>query len=217
MYRDNWESRQFFRSLLIASILILVAAYLWWSYTLFAVLLVIGSLFFCVQGCCQGDSLVTGVQMRTRKKMLRLLPPDEFSEDIDISFDAEEDIPLDIPLDVLEGVDPFILGKLEELDITYLADLIESDPHVLADLTGISLSTIKYWITDAKVMLKCAGLIDLYELSNASPESIMEGFEVCLEHGLIRLPNGYRLTIEKVEHWISAAKDEITRLGLYDR
>lgn len=215
MYEQQRNSHRLSVSLIISTVLFVLGVALWWSFTLFAVLLIIGSLLVLVQGICGYPFIVSMPDLT----LIRFAHPDndEFYMDEDIPVTVDEDLPLEIPLDVLEGIDPLIQGKLEELDIEYLVDLLDSDPVALSDLTGIPRPMIRTWMADAKAIIEGAQLKDLITLSNARPLDIVRTIQRSLNSGKISFPPDYDLTLERVDYWITAAQDVIARLGLYDR
>ncbi len=138
---------------------------------------------------------------------------DEFDDDLSDRIDASK-IPSGLPVDIIEGMNPRVVGRLHEAGIDRLTDIIDTSPEEIARICEVDFLEAKVWIADASVIVIGGGVDDILSLSKSTPVGLLVKIEQAIESGKIVTPPDYQVTEETTKAWILAARDELVRLGM---
>jgi len=136
------------------------------------------------------------------------------------------------PVESVEGIGPILADKLRGIGIHTVTDLaLASSPDVTkanisdrkaAEFIGMAklmvkgdLSGVEGVDEQSAELLVVAGKIDSKEkLAESNPEELYEKLRRAIETRAVRVPKGYKLTIEDVKRWTDSAKAIMARFRI---
>ena len=226
------------KSVLISLMLIVTSVLLWWDYTLVSVILLVIAIFVIVTSCCaeiELDITEKHDEFSKYKKYTQIIKSQKLNEDeIDEIFKMQFDeavrrlegiapsgkgpreILIDLPFEILEGISIRMSGRVSKIGVEFLKDILNVEENQLANICEVDLNTVQSWICDAKSIIIGAGIKHVAQLATCDPFSMKEDIETAFEIGEIVPPSEYKITIEKIKYWISAARDEIARTKIVE-
>lgn len=125
----------------------------------------------------------------------------------------------DLPIETIEGIGEVYGKELRAAGISTVADLMKADANRVAETTDVNVEQAARWIAmskfawlheiseeDAEAIVFATGITDLKTLANASARDIYSKIKNALDEGDVRVPAGYKFSIEQIQTWIDAAK-----------
>ncbi|MHA1637644.1 MAG: hypothetical protein ACTSUB_06465 [Candidatus Thorarchaeota archaeon] len=208
--------------LAISIIMIALAVLLWWTVTLVSVILLIGVIILIPRFFIK---IPLPAKQPIKVKRKRVSPVDEtigrvlsFEMSIDeaIQKNTEQeflsDMDLRIPVNVIEGVQEKHVTLLNDVGIVDTDVLALEDKHLIESLCDINLDTAEQWITDAKAISIGAKISNIFDLSMVDADEMLTAITRAVKGNTFEIPEGYSLTIKKVESWIESANDAISSI-----
>lgn len=126
----------------------------------------------------------------------------------------------DLPVETIEGIGETYGKELRAAGIDTVEDLVAAFPEEIAKVCDVSQEQAEIWIAmgrfawlegvseeDAEAIVFATGITGLSQLAKADPRELLKKINDAVEDGRVRVPEGYKFTIEKVERWIKSAKD----------
>ncbi len=125
----------------------------------------------------------------------------------------------DLPIETIEGIG-FVYGKeLRDAGIPTVAEMIVADAEEVAKICDVNVEQAERWIAmsrfswldtvseeDAEAIVFATGMADLKSLSEASAEDLYQKITDALAEGDVRVPAGYKFSVEQIQKWIDEAK-----------
>ncbi len=125
----------------------------------------------------------------------------------------------DLPIESIEGIGPVYGEKLREAGIPTVAEMLAADPENVANICDVNVEQAERWIAmsrfswldtvseeDAEAIVFATGMEDLKSLSEASAEGLYQKITGALAEGDVRVPAGYKFSVEQIQKWIDEAK-----------
>ena len=126
---------------------------------------------------------------------------------------------VDLPIESIEGIGPVYGKALRSAGIPTVAEMLAADPEEVAKVCDVSIEQAERWIAmsrfswldtvseeDAEAIVFATGMEELKELSEASAEDLYQKITIALEEGDVRVPAGYKFSVEQIQKWIDEAK-----------
>ena len=126
----------------------------------------------------------------------------------------------ELPIETIEGIGDKYGAMLRKKGIDSVDDLINADPVRIAEITDVATSVAKRWIAmsrfawldgvseeDAEAIVFGTGIKTVKALSRADPAKMLEKIKEAVDSGDVRIPAGYKFTIEMAEKWVESARD----------
>lgn len=124
-----------------------------------------------------------------------------------------------LPIETIEGIGEVYGKELEAAGISTVADLMVADADKVSEVCDVNKEQAERWIAmsrfawldevseeDAEAIVFATGITDLKSLAAASAEDIYEKIQAALDEGDVRVPAGYKFSIDQIQSWIDAAK-----------
>lgn len=124
-----------------------------------------------------------------------------------------------LPIETIEGIGEVYGTELKAAGIATVADLMVADADKVAEVTDVNKDQAERWIAmsrfawldevseeDAEAIVFATGITDLKTLGSASAEGIYKKIQDALDEGDVRVPAGYKFSIDQIQTWIDAAK-----------
>jgi predicted flap endonuclease-1-like 5' DNA nuclease len=125
----------------------------------------------------------------------------------------------DLPIESIEGIGPVYGEKLRDAGIPTVAEMLAANPENVANICDVNVEQAERWIAmsrfswldtvseeDAEAIVFATGMEDLKSLSEASAESLFQKITDALAEGDVRVPAGYKFSVEQIQKWIDEAK-----------
>ena len=125
----------------------------------------------------------------------------------------------DLPIESIEGIGPVYGAKLRDAGIPTVAEMLAADPENVAKVCDVGVEQAERWIAmsrfswldtvseeDAEAIVFATGMDDLKSLSEASAEDLYKKISDALAEGDVRVPAGYKFSVEQIQKWIDEAK-----------
>ncbi|MGY5872048.1 MAG: DUF4332 domain-containing protein [Candidatus Thorarchaeota archaeon] len=125
----------------------------------------------------------------------------------------------DLPIESIEGIGTVYGKELRDAGIPTVAEMLAADPENVAKICDVSVEQAERWIAmsrfswldtvseeDAEAIVFATGMDDLKSLSEANAENLFQKITDALAEGDVRVPAGYKFSIEQIQKWIDEAK-----------
>jgi predicted flap endonuclease-1-like 5' DNA nuclease len=125
----------------------------------------------------------------------------------------------DLPIESIEGIGPVYGGKLRNAGIPTVMEMLAADPENVATICDVSTGEAERWIAmcrfswldtvseeDAEAIVFATGMEDLKSLAEANADDLYKNIKAALAEGDVRVPAGYKFSIEQIQKWIDEAK-----------
>jgi len=125
----------------------------------------------------------------------------------------------DLPIESIEGIGPIYGGKLRKAGIPTVAEMLAADPENVAEICDVNVEQAERWIAmsrfswldtvseeDAEAIVFATGMDDLKSLAEASADNLYKKIKAALAEGDVRVPAGYKFSVEQIQKWIDEAK-----------
>jgi predicted flap endonuclease-1-like 5' DNA nuclease len=125
----------------------------------------------------------------------------------------------DLPIESIEGIGPVYGAKLRNAGIPTVEEMLAADPENVAAICDINIEQAERWIAmsrfswldtvseeDAEAIVFATGMEDLKSLSEANAENLYKKISAALAEGDVRVPAGYKFSVEQIQKWIDEAK-----------
>jgi len=125
----------------------------------------------------------------------------------------------DLPIESIEGIGPVYGAKLRNAGIPTVAEMLAADPENVANICDVNVEQAERWIAmsrfswldtvseeDAEAIVFATGMEDLKSLSEANAEGLYQKITDALAEGDVRVPAGYKFSVEQIQKWIDEAK-----------
>ena len=125
----------------------------------------------------------------------------------------------DLPIESIEGIGPVYGEKLRNGGIPTVAEMLAADPENVANICDVNVEQAERWIAmsrfswldtiseeDAEAIVFASGMEDLKSLSEANAEDLYQKITDALAEGDVRVPAGYKFSVEQIQKWIDEAK-----------
>ncbi|MFW9845366.1 MAG: DUF4332 domain-containing protein [Candidatus Thorarchaeota archaeon] len=126
----------------------------------------------------------------------------------------------ELPIETIEGIGEKYGKLLRSKGIDSVDDLINADPVRIAEITDVGFSVAKRWIAmsrfawldgvseeDAEAIVFGTGIKTVKALSRADPADLLKKIKAAVDSGDVRIPAGYKFTIEMAEKWVESARN----------
>ena len=125
----------------------------------------------------------------------------------------------DLPIESIEGIGAVYGRKLREAGIPTVEEMLAADPDHVAEVCDISVEQAERWIAmsrfswldtvseeDAEAIVFATGMDTLKSLSEANADDLYKKISDALNEGDVRVPAGYKFSVEQIQKWIDEAK-----------
>ena len=125
----------------------------------------------------------------------------------------------DLPIESIEGIGPVYGAKLRDAGIPTVAEMLAADPENVANICDVNVEQAERWIAmsrfswldtvseeDAEAIVFATGMEDLKSLSEANADDLYKKISDALADGDVRVPAGYKFSVEQIQGWIDEAK-----------
>ncbi|MHA1135930.1 MAG: DUF4332 domain-containing protein [Candidatus Thorarchaeota archaeon] len=125
----------------------------------------------------------------------------------------------DLPIESIEGIGAVYGKELRDAGIPTVAEMLAADPENVAKVCDVSIEQAERWIAmsrfswldtvseeDAEAIVFATGMDDLKSLSEANAEDLYKKISNALAEGDVRVPAGYKFSVEQIQKWIDEAK-----------
>ena len=125
----------------------------------------------------------------------------------------------DLPIETIEGIGSVYGKELRDAGIPTVAEMIVADAEEVAKICDVNVEQAERWIAmsrfswldtvseeDAEAIVFATGMDDLKSLSEASAEGLYQKITDALAEGDVRVPAGYKFSVEQIQKWIDEAK-----------
>ena len=125
----------------------------------------------------------------------------------------------DLPIESIEGIGPIYGAKLRDAGIPTVAEMLAADPENVANICDVNVEQAERWIAmsrfswldtvseeDAEAIVFATGMEDLKSLSEATADTLYQKITDALAEGDVRVPAGYKFSVEQIQKWIDEAK-----------
>jgi predicted flap endonuclease-1-like 5' DNA nuclease len=125
----------------------------------------------------------------------------------------------DLPIESIEGIGPVYGEKLRNAGFPTVMEMLSAEPENVATICDVSTEQAERWIAmcrfswldtvseeDAEAIVFATGMEDLRSLAEADADDLYEKIEAALAEGDVRVPAGYKFSIEQIQKWIDEAK-----------
>jgi predicted flap endonuclease-1-like 5' DNA nuclease len=124
-----------------------------------------------------------------------------------------------LPIETIEGIGEVYGKELRDAGISTVAALMVADVDKVAEVCDVNKVQAERWIAmsrfawldevseeDAEAIVFATGITNLKGLAIASAQDIYSRIKAALNEGDVRVPAGYKFSIDKIQTWIDAAK-----------
>ncbi|MBY8998672.1 MAG: DUF4332 domain-containing protein [Candidatus Thorarchaeota archaeon] len=124
-----------------------------------------------------------------------------------------------LPIETIEGIGEVYGKELKAAGIATVADLMVADADKVAEVCDVNKEQAERWIAmsrfawldevseeDAEAIVFATGITDLKTLGSASAEDVYKKIKAALDEGDVRVPAGYKFSVDQIQTWIDAAK-----------
>ncbi|TFH06005.1 MAG: DUF4332 domain-containing protein [Candidatus Thorarchaeota archaeon] len=153
-------------------------------------------------------------------KMPKPAEPEDDHTELHVPAVEKPAAPLtDLPIESIEGIGAVYGRKLCEAGIPTVDEMLAADPENVAKICDVSIEQAERWIAmsrfswldtvseeDAEAIVFATGMDDLQTLSEASAEDLFKKITNALAEGDVRVPAGYKFSVEQIQGWIDEAK-----------
>jgi len=100
--------------------------------------------------------------------------------------------------------------------------MLAADPETVADICDVNVEQAERWIAmsrfswldtvseeDAEAIVFATGMEDLKSLAESNADDLYKKIKTALAEGDVRVPAGYKFSIEQIQKWIDEAKSLI--------
>jgi len=128
----------------------------------------------------------------------------------------------DLPIESIEGIGSVYGKELRAAGIPTVAEMIVADAEEVAKICDVNVEQAERWIAmsrfswldtvseeDAEAIVFATGMDNLKSLSEASAEGLYQKITAALAEGDVRVPAGYKFSVEQIQKWIDEAKSLI--------
>ena len=128
----------------------------------------------------------------------------------------------DLPIESIEGIGTVYGTELRAAGIPTVAEMIVADAEEVAKICDVNVEQAERWIAmsrfswldtvseeDAEAIVFATGMEDLKSLSETSAEGLYQKITDALAEGDVRVPAGYKFSVEQIQKWIDEAKSLI--------
>lgn len=146
-------------------------------------------------------------------------PEEEHAEEYVPAVEAPAAELSKLPIETIEGIGEVYGKELKAAGITTVADLMVADAEKVAEVTDVNKEQAERWIAmsrfawldevseeDAEAIVFATGITDLKTLGKANAQDIYDKIQAALDEGDVRVPAGYKFSVDKIQTWIDAAK-----------
>ncbi len=125
----------------------------------------------------------------------------------------------DLPIESIEGIGNVYGKELRAAGIPTVAEMIVADAEEVAKICDVNVEQAERWIAmsrfswldtiseeDAEAIVFATGMADLKSLSEANAEGLYQKITAALAEGDVRVPAGYKFSVEQIQKWIDEAK-----------
>lgn len=125
----------------------------------------------------------------------------------------------DLPIESIEGIGTVYGRELRSAGIHTVEDLIGTPATKIAKICDVGPEMAKRWIAmgrfawldtvseeDAEAIVFATGITDVKSLARADPTELLEKIKNAVKSGDVRVPAGYRFSLDRVQSWIAEAK-----------
>ena len=125
----------------------------------------------------------------------------------------------DLFIETIEGIGPVYGAKLRNAGIPTVAEMLVADPEKVATVCDVSTEQAERWIAmsrfswldtvseeDAEAIVFATGMEDIKSLADSNADDLYKKIEAALAEGDVRVPAGYKFSIEQIQKWIDEAK-----------
>lgn len=147
-------------------------------------------------------------------------PEDEEHAELHVPAAEKPAAPLtDLPIESIEGIGAVYGRKLREAGIPTVEEMLAADPENVAKICDVNVEQAERWIAmsrfswldtvseeDAEAIVFATGMDDLKSLSEANAEDLYKKITNALAEGDVRVPAGYKFSVEQIQKWIDEAK-----------
>ena len=158
-------------------------------------------------------------RLKEEKKPKPVEPEDEHAE-LHVPAVEKPAAPLsDLPIESIEGIGSVYGKELRAAGIPTVAEMIVADAEEVAKICDVNVEQAERWIAmsrfswldtvseeDAEAIVFATGMDDLKSLSEASAEGLYQKITDALAEGDVRVPAGYKFSVEQIQKWIDEAK-----------
>ncbi len=127
-----------------------------------------------------------------------------------------------LPIETIEGIGPKYGEMLRKKGIDTVAKLVVASAEDIDKICKVGLAVANRWIAmsefcwldsvseeDAEAIVYAGGIMDIDELAEANPQTLLDEIKNSVELGHVSVPEGYEFTIEMVQSWIEEAKKQL--------
>ena len=146
-------------------------------------------------------------------------PEEEHAEEYVPEVEAPAAELTKLPIETIEGIGEVYGKELKAAGIATVADLMLADADKVVEITEVNKEQAERWIAmsrfawldevseeDAEAIVFATGISDLKTLAQASADDIFSKIKAALDEGDVRVPAGYKFSIDQIQTWIDAAK-----------
>ncbi|MGY5859121.1 MAG: DUF4332 domain-containing protein [Candidatus Thorarchaeota archaeon] len=126
---------------------------------------------------------------------------------------------VDLPIESIEGIGVVYGKELRDAGIPTVAEMLAADAEEVAKICDVSVEQAERWIAmsrfswldtvseeDAEAIVFATGMEDLKSLAEASADELYKKIKAALAEGDVRVPAGYKFSVEQIQGWIDEAK-----------
>ena len=124
-----------------------------------------------------------------------------------------------LPVETIEGIGKVYGKLLRDAGIPTVADLLGEEPERVAKICDVNVEQAERWIAmsrfswldtiseeDAEAIVFATDMEDLESLAAADALNLYKKIEAALAKGDVRVPAGYKFSVERIQKWINEAK-----------
>lgn len=125
-----------------------------------------------------------------------------------------------LPIETIEGIGRVYGKELRSAGVETVHNLIEADPKRISEICEVSELMAKRWIgmarfswlnsvseEDAEAIVLAARITTVKSLAKANAGELLLTIEAAIKSGEVRVPTGYKFSLDRVESWIEEAKE----------
>ena len=125
----------------------------------------------------------------------------------------------DLPIESIEGIGPVYGAKLRNAGIPTVDEMLAADPEHVAEVCDVNVEQAERWIAmsrfswldtvseeDAEAIVFATGMEEFKSLAEANADDLYKKIKAALAEGDVRVPAGYKFSVEQIQKWIDEAK-----------
>ncbi|MGY5856338.1 MAG: DUF4332 domain-containing protein [Candidatus Thorarchaeota archaeon] len=189
------------------------------SYVVFGVALIL-FVYACVMDIADDFEPAAKPKPKPKPKVKDVPEPEEeHAEEYVPAVEAPAAELSKLPIETIEGIGEVYGKELKAAGIATVADLMVADADKVAEVTDVNKEQAERWIAmsrfawldevseeDAEAIVFATGITDLKALGKASAQDIYDKIKAALDEGDVRVPAGYKFSVDQIQTWIDAAK-----------